>query len=460
MNDYKAALNLAHQESLRFLEALRDSPADAEIDQATARSRLVTDLPDTGLPDEDVIAELITAAKGGIPRQAGGRFFGFVMGGIHPAGVAADWLSSAWDDAPGTPLAAPFGCAVDRLAGEWALDLMDLPREASVGIVTGATMGNFVGACAARHALLRHEGWDVEAQGLFGAPEIHVVTGDAHPTMLLALRMAGFGAARRHIVPLTEDGAIRADALAEVLAGLEGPILICSQAGHINTSAFDPFPEICALAKEHGAWVHVDGAFGLWAQASPALRHLTKGVELADSWSVDAHKLLNTPYDGAFAIVRDRDAHAGAMSLAASYLPQQEGARDPSHFVPELSRRARGTAIYATIRKLGRQGVADAIEKLCANTKLMAELLTAEDGITCLNDVVFNQAVFSFEGASPDDVALTVRQSGEAWVQAADWQGQRIMRCSVADHSTTEEDVERAASAIINAYRELARKYA
>lgn len=455
MTDYKAALDLAHREALRFLGSIREDTPDTAYDQVGARARLVTDLPETGMADEDVIGELIEAAEGGITRRMGGRFFAYVIGGIHPAGVAADWLSAAWDDPPGSPLPAPFGCAVDRIAGEWALELMDLPREASVGIVTGATMGNFVGVCAARHALLKRMGWDVEASGLFGAPEIKVITGDAHPTMLLALRMAGFGAERRIIVPQTENGAIRADALADILEGIEGPILICAQAGHINSGAFDPFPEICALAREKGAWVHVDGAFGLWSQASPALRHLSEGVDLADSWSVDAHKLLNTPYDGAFAIVKDREAHAGAMSFSASYLPQQEGARDPSHYVPELSRRARGTAIYATMRKLGRQGVARAIEKLCANTRLMGELLSAEPGITCLNDIVFNQAVFRFDGASPDDIAAAVRRSGDAWFQAADWRDQRIMRCSVADHSTTEEDITRAARAVIAAYREL-----
>ena len=464
--DFKPALDLAHRHALRFLENVREGPANAAFNQAEARRRLGTVLPDHSTRDEVVIEEFAAAAEGGIVPRMGGRFFGFVIGGIHPAGVAADWLSAAWDDPPGTPLASPFGCAVDAIAGEWALELLDLPREASVGIVTGATVGNFVCICAARHALLKRIGWDVEAQGLFGAPEISVIISDAlHPSVTQGLRMAGLGAERVLKVTTHDNGAMREDSLESALLEASDPVLVCSTAGQINTGHSDPFLKIAALLRSRNAWMHVDGAFGLWAQVSPITKHLTEGVALADSWSVDAHKLLNTPYDGAFAIVRDKEAHAGAMSIQASYLPQPPGARDPSHFVPELSRRGRGHAIYATMKALGRQGIREAIEGLHDNTLRMARLLTEQAGISCLNEVVFNQAIFRMTsrtgeaGASDrltDAVALEVREGGEAWFQTADWRGQRIMRCSVSDHSTTAQDVDRAARAVINAYRKLA----
>lgn len=461
--DFKPALDIAYRESLRFLDTVRDGPADARFDQAEARRRLVTDLPEEPMADERVIEDLVAAAEGGIVPRMGGRFFGFVIGGTHPAGVAADWLSAAWDDPPGTPLASPFGCAVDTIAGEWAVELLGLPREASVGIVTGATMGNFVCICAARYRLLEQLGWDVEEKGLFCAPEITVIASEElHPTVNLGLRMAGFGAGRVIRVATGDNDVMRMDAFAEALEATQGPVLVCATAGLINTGHCDPFREISTLIKSRPAWLHVDGAFGLWAQASPRTKHLTDCVELADSWSVDAHKLLNTPYDGAFAIVRDKDAHAGAMSFQASYLPQPLGARDPSHFVPELSRRARGTAIYATIRALGRRGIREAIEGLHDNSLYMAQLLTGEPGISCLNDVVFNQAIYRMSAENgdaagadrlTDAVAIRVRESGEAWFQTAEWQGRRVMRCSISDHSTTRADIERAAQAVIDAYR-------
>lgn len=463
--DFKPSLDIAYRESIRFLDAMRDGPADAVYDQAEARRRLVTELPETPTPDAEVIEEFAAAGEGGIVPRMGGRFFGMVIGGVHPAGVAADWLAAAWDDAPGTPLAAPFGCAVDAIAGEWALELLDLPRGSSVGLVTGATVGNFVGICAARHALLKKLGWDVEANGLYGAPEITVITtSDVHPTVKLSLRMAGFGASRVVHVSSNENGAMIADAFRRALDEATDPVLVIATAGQINTAHCDPFTDIADAIQDRHAWFHVDGAFGLWAQVSPQTNYLTSGVDRADSWSVDAHKLLNTPYDGAFAIVKDKDAHVASMSFQASYLPQPPGARDPSHYVPELSRRGRGHAIYATIRALGRQGVREAIEGLFENTSLMADLLTAESGIEGMNEVVFNQAIFRFyadDGNTAksdqltDAVALRVRQSGEAWFQAADWRGQRVMRCSVSDHSTTEGDIRRAAKAVIEAYREL-----
>ena len=462
---YHETLSRAADASLDYIHGVRDLPAHAEVTQAEVLSRLGTSLPETGEDPTTVVDAIIAASEGAIAPTTGGRFFGFVVGGSYPAGIAADWLSAAWDDTPGTPKAAPFGCAVDGLVGDWALDLLDLPRESSVGIVTGATVGNFVGIAAARNALLARAGWDVEANGLYGAPEIRVIVGeDCHPTLRLGLRYAGFGAERVIRIPTSDDGAMNAGAFAEAFAQSDGLTLVCSQAGHVNTGACDPFAEIGPLIRAHDkAWHHVDGAFGLWGRVTPSRQYLLDGVDLADSWSVDAHKWLNTPYDGAFAIVRDRKAHHASMSFLASYLPQQEGARDPSHFVPELSRRARGTAIYATIRHLGRQGVVNAIDQCCDHARAMAATLTAEPGIHNVNDVVLNQALFTFEPEGPEDIetanrladaiAADVVTSGDAWVQTAEWRGRKVMRFSVCDHSTTADDIDRAAKAVIRAYR-------
>ncbi len=461
----EAALKTAFKAAIRYLRDFNRGPVPAPVSQSEILARLPKEAPEAGSPAEEVIADFIAAAEGGVPAKLGGRFLAYVMGGAHPAGMAADWLTTAWDDAPGTPLASPFGCAVDARVGEWAKALLDLPAEASCGIVTGTTVGNFVGVAAARNALLARHGWDVEADGLFGAPEIRVLIGaEAHPTMLAGLRFAGYGAKR--VVPIETDdnGAMRADAFEQALSEQpdDAPILVCAQAGHIHSGAFDPFADIAPLCRARGAWLHVDGAFGLWARATPSLRQLTDGVELADSWATDAHKWLNTPYDGAFAIVRDAAAHARAMSATASYLPAPAGERDPSHFVPELSRRARGNAIYATIRALGRQGIIDGVERCVANAQKMRDLLTAEPGISCLNDVVINQAAFRFEAPDGDaessdaltkEVVRKAIETGEVFLQTAEWRGRTIMRCSVCSHASTEDDMRRVAEVLIDAYR-------
>lgn len=433
--------------------------------QAEIRARLGTTLPETGEPSEKIIETLVKAADGAIAPTTGGRFFAYVIGGTHPAGVAAEILNAAWDDKPGTPLVTPFGCAIDGLVGEWILELLDLPRQSSVGIVTGASMGNFVGIVAARHALLARAGWDVEAQGLFGAPAINVVVGEeAHPNIFKGLRLAGLGADRVLRIEADGNGAMRADRLRSVLRGLSGPILVCAQAGNVNTGAMDPFEEIAAACRDHHAWLHVDGAFGLWARVSPELAGSIKGVDLADSWSTDAHKMLNTPYDAGFGIVRDAAAHTAAMGISASYLAQQAGARDPSHYVPELSRRARGTPVFATLRALGRQGVREIVSCCCANVRRMRDRLTERPGVSCLNDVVFNQAIFRFapepgvDGKAADaltaEVVRRTCESGECWVQTSQWRGKTVMRFSVADRATTAADIDRSAVAVLKAYDE------
>jgi len=462
----EAALARAYEGALAYLRTTRDQSTYVPVTQSEIRKRLGTKLPDKGEPSEKIMESLIEARKDATAPTMGGRFFAYVIGGTHPAGVASEILNAAWDDKPGTPLVSPFGCAIDGLVGEWVLELLDLPRESSVGIVTGASLGNFLCIAAARHALLKREGWDVEAQGLYGAPVIHVLISDeAHPTVHKSLRLAGLGAKR--IIPIETDaqGAMRPDRLAAALKSVKGPVLVSSQAGNINTGAMDPYAEIGPMCRERGAWLHVDGAFGLWARVSPQLAGSIRGVELADSWATDAHKMLNTPYDAGFGIVRDAAAHTGAMDISATYLVQAEGARDPSRFVPELSRRARGTPIYATIRALGREGVREMIENCCANARRMRDLITKRAGVTCLNEVVFNQAIFRFAapGTPGDDaagdatttrVATRVRESGECWVQSSQWRGRTVMRFSVSDRATTPADIERAAAAVLKAYDE------
>jgi glutamate/tyrosine decarboxylase-like PLP-dependent enzyme len=462
----EAALERAYEAARAYLKSARGQSTYVPVTQPEIRKRLGTRLPEKGEPSEAVIASLIEASQGALAPTMGGRFFAYVIGGTHPAGVASEFLNAAWDDKPGTPLVTPFGCAIDGLVGEWVLELLDLPRESSVGIVTGGSLANFLGIAAARHALLKREGWDVEAQGLFGAPPITVlISEEEHPTVLKALRLAGLGAAHTRPIGTDAQGAMRADRVEAALGSAKGPVLVCSQAGNINTGAMDPFAEIAPLCRARGAWLHVDGAFGLWARVSPELAGPIRGVELADSWATDAHKMLNTPYDAGFGIVRDAAAHLGAMDISASYLVQAEGARDPSRYVPELSRRARGTPVYATIRALGRQGVREMIEGCCANARRMRDLLTARDGVTCLNDVVFNQALFRFAapGRGGDEaagdaltvaVATRVRESGECWVQSSEWRGREVMRFSVADRATTPADIDRAAAAVLKAYDE------
>jgi glutamate/tyrosine decarboxylase-like PLP-dependent enzyme len=460
----EAALARAYEAAQAYLRGVHDASNHVAVTQPEVRARLGTTLPERGESSEAVIQSLVRAADGALAPTAGGRFFAYVIGGTHPAGVAAEFLNAAWDDKPGTPLVTPFGCAVDGLVGEWVLELLDLPRESSVGIVTGASMGNFLGIAAARHALLKRAGWDVEAQGLFGAPPITVIISDeAHPTVHKALRFAGLGAKRVVAIGTDAQGAMRTDRVAVALSAASGPVLVCTQAGNIMTGSMDPFAEIAPLCRERGAWLHVDGAFGLWARVSPKLNRAIQGVELADSWATDAHKMLNTPYDAGFGIVRESAAHLGAMDISASYLAQAAGARDPSRYVPELSRRARATPIYATIRALGRQGVRGMIETCCNHACRMRDLLTARTGVACLNEVVFNQAIFRFSvpGRASDEaaadaltaeVATRARESGECWVQSSTWRNRMVMRFSVVDRATTAADIDRAAKAVLKAF--------
>jgi glutamate/tyrosine decarboxylase-like PLP-dependent enzyme len=371
-------------------------------------------------------------------------------------------LTSAWGQNAGNHSAAPAASAAEAIAARWLVELLDLPRESSVGFVTGATVANFTCLAAARGEVLRRQGWDVDAQGLFGAPPITVLIGDdAHTTVFSALQFLGLGRDRVIRVATDEEGRIRPDAFVTALAAIDGPAIAILQAGQINTGAFDNFAELIPAAKAKGAWVHVDGAFGLWARACAAKRPLAVGIELADSWAMDGHKWLQTPYDCGYAIVRDELAHRRAMTIAASYLPlAQAGERDPSHYVPELSRRARGFATWAMIKHLGRSGIAELVEKNCNAAAEIARMLAARSGIRVLNAVQLNQVIVQFgDGLAPEaadrmtqDVIALLQKEGQVFVGGAQWRGRQVMRISVSNYQTDEDQAEIAAEAILAAY--------
>lgn len=379
--------------------------------------------------------------------MAGRRFFGFVIGGSLPAALAANWLAGAWDQNPGLFIASPIGAALEEVSLRWLLDVLQLPSESGGAFVTGATMANFTALAAARHAVLKRVGWDVESDGLFGAPAVTVVTGgEAHPSLIKALGMLGLGRSRVVRVPVDEQGRMRAGEMPP----LSGPAIVCIQAGNVNTGAFDPAAEICARAHAAGAWVHVDGAFGLWAAASQRHAHLVEGVAEADSWATDAHKWLNVPYDSGLAFVRDADALKRAMSVTAAYLPQGEH-REPSQYTPEISRRARGVEIWAALRSLGRAGLADLIERNCRMARRFAVELQ-RGGAEILNEVVLNQALVCFgDAARTRQTIERVQQEGTCWCGPTEWQGHTAMRISVSSWATREEDVDRSVAAILRA---------
>jgi glutamate/tyrosine decarboxylase-like PLP-dependent enzyme len=414
--------------------------------------------PEHGTAGPAVIDELVALSGPGLMAMTGPRFFGWVIGASHPVGVAADWLTSAWGQNAGNHTASPASAAAETVAAAWLLDLFDLPRTASVGFVTGATVANFVCLAAARGAVLRRAGWDVEARGLFGAPPIHVLIGDdAHATAFAALQLLGLGHDRVLRVPTDAQGRIVPAGFAVAIAAWDGPTIAITQAGQLNTGAFDPMPEIVPLAKARGAWVHVDAAFGLWARACPSRASLAAGIEAADSWATDGHKWLQTPYDSGYAIVRDAEAHRSAMTVATSYLPPvAEGERDPSHFVPELSRRARGFSTWAMIRHLGRSGIAAMVENHCQLATSMARRLGAMPGVHVMNEVVLNQVIVRFGGREVSDVGdrmtldtvRRIQSDGVCFAGGARWRGRWVMRLSVISAPTTEREIERSCAAI------------
>jgi glutamate/tyrosine decarboxylase-like PLP-dependent enzyme len=424
---------------------------------AELRAALGGQLRDEGEPAPQVIEDLARNVGPGLTGSPGPRYFGFVTGGALPAALAADWLASAWDQNAFSAVSSPAAAVVEEVAAGWLLDLLSLPPTASLGFTTGAQMANVVGLAAARHALLAAEGWDLEERGLSGSPPLRVFAGqEAHVTVFRALRLLGFGRAAVAVVPVDGQGRMEAGALAAALADGEGPAIVCAQAGNVNTGAFDPLAEIVAAAREHGAWVHVDGAFGLWAAASPSLAALTAGAADADSWATDGHKWLNVPYDCGVAAVRHPEHHRAVMAMTAAYLAAGgAGERSNSDFVPEASRRARGFAVYAALRSLGRQGAAELVERCCALARRLASALAGVEGIEVLNDVVLNQVLLRFgaNDASTDEVIARVQEDGTCWVGGTRWQGQAAMRVSVSNWSTTEADIDRTAEAILSAAR-------
>jgi len=413
-----------------------------------ARERLAElggPLPDGRTSPAEVLALLDELGSPATVATAGPRYFGFVIGGSLPAALAANWLASAWDQDAGSETTSPVASYLEEVAFGWLLDLLKLPQDCGAAFVTGATMANFSALAAARHVVLERAGWDVEAHGLFGAPPVMVIVGDeVHSSVLKVLGLLGFGRERVVRIPTDDQGRMRAGQL----PAISGPTIICAQVGNVNTGACDPVGDICELARSTGTWVHVDGAFGLWAAASPAFAHLVTGVEQADSWATDAHKWLNVPYDSGVAFVRDPEPLRLAMAATAAYLPTS-ATRQPDAYTPELSRRARGVDIWAALRSLGRSGVAELIERCCRHARRFAQGLH-NAGYEVLNDVTLNQVLVSFgDDETTRKVIAGIQTDGTCWCGGTVWQGRAAMRISVSNWSTTDADVERSLAAML-----------
>lgn len=453
MNIDGSLLDRARDHAFRYLTSLGKRHVGVTSKRDALLASLKMPLSENGEEAGAVLDALVTGAEPGIIGSAGPRYFGFVIGGSLPVSIAADWMVTAWDQNAGGYATSPAASVVEDVVREWLLDLFDLPRTASVGFVTGGQQANFTALAAARHGVLRREGWNVEEEGLAGAPPVHLVIGaEAHVTVLSSLRMLGFGTRSILRVDADEQGRMRPDALRRVLAPLQGPIIVCGQAGNVNSGSVDPLRELAALAHDRGAWLHVDGAFGLWGRASRATRSLLDGAELADSWATDAHKWLNVPYDNGIVIVRDSASHRASMTVTAEYLEQTAGVeRDPVDWVPELSRRARGVVCYAALRHLGRCGVESLIDGCCDRAKQMAALLALDPGVRILNDVVLNQLLVRFGDSDTitREVITRAQQEGTCWMSGTTWHGVAAMRLSFSNWATSEEDVERSAQAIL-----------
>jgi len=455
-----AALDRAAREAIAFRETMATAERAPTASYADIFDAFAAPLPEQGADADTIIADLVERATPGIRGSVHPRFYGWVIGNSHPTGVAADWLTSAWGQNGGNILAAPAASAVEAVAAGWLLDLLDLPRTSSVGFVTGATVANFVCLAAARSAVLARLGWDVEADGLFGAPPIEVLIGaDAHATVFSGLKYLGLGARRVRTIATDALGRMLPSDFEAALKAATGPVIAIAQSGQINTGASDPFADLAPLAQAAGAWLHVDGAFGLWAQACPSLAEQTAGVALADSWATDGHKVLQTPYDCGFAIVRDAEAHRRAMAISASYLPAPAGAeRDPSATVPELSRRARGFSTWAMIRQLGRAGIDEMVARQHAVARRLAEGIAAEEGVELVAPVLLNQVIVRFgSGAEANGLILAViaevQKDAIAFAGSSEWRGRTVMRLSVCSIATTLDDADITVAAVIDAWR-------
>ncbi len=453
MSDLGDLLGWAAAEAARFRSELAERPVQPPLDLAAAR-RSLGDLRREGVPPADVVRQLATVVSDAATATAGPRYFGFVIGGSLDSATAADVLTTGWDQPAFNALLSPIAALVEEVVGNWLKSLLGLPAGASFGLVTGGQGGNNVGLAAGRHQVLADAGWDVERDGLIGAPRIRVVAGaERHATIDRALRLLGFGAALVEPVEADANGAIDVADLARVLgAAPAGPTIVCLQTGNVNTGACDPLRSAIDVAHRHGAWVHVDGAFGLWAAANPATAHLTDGIELADSCSTDGHKWLNVPYDSGFVFCTNSKAHAASMAYTAAYLVggQSDELRNPGDFVPESSRRARGFATYAALRELGADGVADLVERCCALARRFASGLADLEGVTIANDVTLNQVLVRFrdDDATTDAVIAGAQREGTCWMGGTTWRRKRYMRLSVSNWQTTEADIDRSIGAI------------
>jgi glutamate/tyrosine decarboxylase-like PLP-dependent enzyme len=446
-DQYDKALDRAATHARDWLAEIptRSVPPKVDADQVIAA---LGELPDGPTDPADVVDLLARAVEPGLMAIGSGRFFGWVMGGTLPAALGADWLVSAWDQNTGMRYPTPGTTGVEEVAATWLLDLLGLPAASGVGFVTGATMANFTGLAAGRHHVLTKADWNLDRDGLTGGPKVTVLVGeDRHTSVDVALRYLGLGAPTP--VAADDQGRIRPDALAAALAEVDGPLLLALQAGNLHSGAFDPFAECVDLAHEHGAWVHVDGAFGLWAAASPGLEHLVEGMDRADSWATDAHKTLNTPYDCGIAIVRDPKPLRDAFGIQASYLIHAADHGDPLDRVPEMSRRARGVPVWAALRSLGRSGVAALVDGLAANAAAIAEGIAAVPGAEIVNDVVYTQVSVAFgDDARTRAVTEALLADGTAWMSGSHWAGRDVLRVSVSNWSTDPDDVAASVDAV------------
>jgi glutamate/tyrosine decarboxylase-like PLP-dependent enzyme len=440
----------------RYRERVPSEPVFPRVGVTELRAALGGPLPENGTAAPDVISHLARGAEMGLVGSTGPRYFGFVIGGSLPVTTAADWLTAAWDQNAGLYATSPAASVAEEIAAAWLRELFGVPATASVGFVTGGGPANFAAMVIARQGVLTRAGWDVEKDGLQGAPRVDVVVGDeAHATIFSALRMAGLGSDRVKRVPTDAQGRMIASELPAVLATCDGPTIVCAQAGNVNTGSFDPVGEIADMTHARGAWLHIDGAFGLWAAVSERLRPLVAGMERADSWAVDAHKWLNVPYDSGLVLCAHPQTHRAALGIRAEYLVQTEGDRERDNFewAPEFSRRARGFAVYAAIKHLGRRGIADLVDRCCARARQIADLLRGQPGVAVLNDVVLNQVLVRFHNsdAATRAVIERVQRGGVCWLGGTTWHGMAAMRISVSNWSTSERDIEMSAESILRA---------
>jgi glutamate/tyrosine decarboxylase-like PLP-dependent enzyme len=454
MSEIRELLRRTAELAADYVESLDERPVFPEVTPERLREALGGPLPDGPSDPKTVVNELVESAEPGVVALGSGRYFGFVIGGSLPAALAADWLTSTWDQNAGLYVGGPSASVVEQVTREWLVDLLGLPADASIGYVTGTQMAHVTGLAAARWHVLDAVGWDVGARGLAGAPPVRVLVGEKrHVTIDRALRLLGLGAPQ--VVAADAQGRLVPGGLRDALGG-EGPAIVCAQAGEVNTGALDPLPGIADACEAAGAWLHVDGAFGIWAAVSPRLAHLVEGLERADSWTTDAHKWLNVPYDSGIVLCRHPESHRAAMTTTASYLIQDVGerrVRDQVDWVPEFSRRARGFAVYAALRSLGRRGLTELVEGCCDAASRFAAAITELDGVQLLNEVVLNQVLFRFDSDErTDEVLRRVQESGRVWMSGTTWDGRKAIRVSVSNWQTGNEEIDLAVDAFSQAY--------